>query len=138
MIRDWDMQDDNILIPPEYHLKPTNEAKLWLSDLARGGIIFEKTGDYYPVKHSINAGVARGFINEAFRYTHKVETDFQIPQELNEEGIKEGNTILKRLFFAKNAFRMIQFVSIPILMVSVVSFCIAMLMSIVIVNLATI
>ena len=137
MIKDWSLED-NTIIPPGYHLKPTNEAKLWLSDLARGGMIFEQTGDYYPVRHSINVGVSRGFINEAFRYKHKVEADFQIPQELNEEGIKEGNTILKRLLFGLNAFKIIQFVSIPIIMISTVAFCIAMLMSIVIVNLATI
>ena len=128
MIKDWNLNDDE-LTPPNYHLQNTSEAKKWLIDLSRGGIIYEQTGDYSVVRHTINTGIARGFINEAFRYKHRIEADFSIPQELSVEGISEGNTIIKRLLMAKNYLKLLEFISIPIIMLSTINICLGIAMS---------
>ena len=135
MIKDWNL-NNNELFPPNYHLKPTPEAKLWVSNLTKNGIIYEQTGHFQPLKHQIFVGLNKGFLNEAYKYTNKADIDFQLPQELTIEGIKERNIILRRLEMIKSYLKLLRFVSVPIIMISSVTFCIGMLMSIILIQLA--
>ncbi len=134
MIKDWNL-NNNELIPPNYHVKITTEAKKWLSDLARGGIIYEQTGHFLPLKHEILVGLHKGFLTEAYKYTNKADIDFQLPQELSVEGIKERNTILKRLSLIKNYLKLVEFVVPPFIAVSSVTLCIGILMHIILIQL---
>ena len=131
MLKDWNLHN-NTINPPNYHLQPTSEAKKWLIELNRAGIIYEQIGDYSLIRNSINVGLSRGFINEAFRYKHRVEAEFQLPQELSAEGINERNIILKRLSLIKSYFKLIELISIPILMLSTFNICLSISMSMII------
>ena len=128
MIKDWNL-NNNIIIPPNYHLKPTPEAKLWLSDLSKNGMIYEQTGHFLPLKHEILVGLNKGFLTEAYKYTNKADIDFQLPQELSVEGTRERNIILKRLELIKSYLKLIKMVSIPIIMCSTINFCLGIAMS---------
>ena len=128
MIKDWNLKD-NIIIPPNYHLKPTPEAKLWLSNLSKNGMIYEQTGHFLPLRRQILIGLNKGFLTEAYKYSHKADIDFQLPQELSVEGIRERNIILKRLEMIKSYLKLIKIVSIPVLAVSSINFCLGLLMS---------
>ena len=134
MIKDWNL-NNNELIPPNYHVKITTEAKKWLSDLGRGGIIYEQTGHFLPLKHEILVGLHKGFLTEAYKYSHKADIDFQLPQELSVEGIKERNTILKRLSLIKNYLKLVELAAPPFIAVSSVTLCIGILMHIILIQL---
>ena len=84
MLKDWNL-NNNELTPPNYYLQPTSEAKKWLSDLGRGGIIYEQTGHFLPLRRQIFVGLNKGFLTEAYKYTNKADIDFQLPQELSVE-----------------------------------------------------
>ena len=128
MIKDWNL-NNNIITPPNYHLKPTSEAKLWLSDLSKNGIIYEQTGHFLPLRHQILIGLNKGFLTEAYKYTNKADIDFQLPQELSVEGIRERNIIIRRLGLIKNYLKLIKMVSIPIIMLSTFNICLGVAMS---------
>ena len=128
MIKDWNL-NNNIITPPNYHLKPTSEAKLWLSNLTKNGMIYEQTGHFQPLRHQILVGLHKGFLTEAYKYTNKADVGFNLPQELTGDGIKERNTILKRLSLSKNYLKLVELISIPILAVSSINFCLGLLMS---------
>ena len=130
MLKDWNL-NNNKLTPPNYHLQLNQESKKWLINLNKAGIIYEQTGDYSLVRNSINVGLSRGFINEAFRYKHRVEAEFQLPQELTDEGISERNIILKRLAMIKSYFKLVELISIPILMCSTINISLSIAMSII-------
>lgn len=130
MIREW-ILNNNKLIPPEYHLKPTPEAKLWLSELSKNGIIYEQTGHFQPLRHQILVGLNKGFLTEAYKYTNKADIDFQLPQELSAEGIRERNIIIRRLELIRSYLKVVRLVSIPIIMVSTFNICLGMAMSMV-------
>lgn len=128
MIRDWNL-NNNIITPPNYHLKPTPEAKLWLSNLSKNGMIYEQTGHFLPLRHQILVGLHKGFLTEAYKYTNKADIDFQLPQELSAEGIRERDAIIRRLSLIKSYLKLIKMVSIPIIAISGINFCLALCMS---------
>lgn len=128
MIKDWNLHN-NTITPPNYHLKPTPEAKLWLSNLSKNGIIYEQTGHFQPLKHQILVGLHKGFLTEAYKYTNKADIDFQLPQELSVEGIRERNVILKRLELIRNYLKLVEFISVPVMMVSTINICLSISMS---------
>ena len=128
MIKDWNL-NNNIIIPPNYHLKPTPEAKLWLSNLSKNGMIYEQTGHFQPLRHQILVGLNKGFLTEAYKYTNKADIDFQLPQELSVEGIRERNIIIRRLEMIRNYLKLVEFISVPVMMVSTINFCLAIGMS---------
>lgn len=134
MIKHWSL-NNNKLIPPNYHLKPNPEAKLWLSNLSREGIIYEQTGHFLSLKHQILIGLNKGFLTEAYKYTNKTDIEFQLPQELSADGISEQNVILKRLKLIREYLKLLELVTPPFIAISSVAFCFGMLMHIVLVQL---
>ena len=131
MIKDWNLHN-NTITPPNYHLKPTPEAKLWLSNLSKNGIIYEQTGHFLPLRRQIFVGLHKGFLTEAYKYTNKADIDFQLPQELSAEGIRERNIIIRRLEMIRNYLKFVKMVSIPFLMLSTINLCLGMTMSMII------
>lgn len=128
MIKDWNL-NNNTITPPNYHLKSTPEAKLWLSNLSKNGMIYEQTGHFLPLKRQILVGLNKGFLTEAYKYTNKADIDFQLPQELSVEGIRERNIIIRRLELIRNYLKLIKIVSIPIIMLSTFNICLGVAMS---------
>ena len=131
MIKHWYL-NNNKLTPPSYHLSATPQAKQFLHELSKGGMIYEQTGHFQPLKHQILVGLSKGFLDEGYKYTNRADITFQLPRELTPDGVIERNVIIKRLLLIKDYLNLIRIVSIPILMLSALNLCLCVAMSMII------
>ena len=127
MIKHWNL-NNNKLTPPNYHLQPNPEAKKWISDLSGSGIIYEQTGHFQPLRRQILVGLNKGFLDEAYKYTNKANIEYLLPQELTKDG-RERNVIIRRLLMIKSYLKLIELISIPIIMLSTINICLGIAMS---------